>query len=554
MIEELKRIYDKYYPYNITRYVKKNKELYEWVKLNGTGTRDIEKIYSLIHPEEITIKQCGKIMPLQTVTTGYKKYCTSNCKCFNVEQSSKMFMIQHNKTKEEKKIILEKRKTTNKKRYGTEIVSQNEDIKNKIKETNLERYKVEYPMQSKEISNKVRTNWNNKTESELTVIGNKRQKTVETKYNVHHYFQSDEFKKKSKETNLEKYNIEYVTQSEDIKNKIKETNLERYNVEHPSQNEDIKQKRKSSIKSKYNSHSFNISPETSNILTNKENLEMLLKTKSPITISKELNVAHKVIYDWIHKHKLTNYITPSSSLEENELFEYLRTIYHGKIEQNIRILDGKEIDIYFPELKIGIEYNGDYWHSDGKVDKNYHLNKYNIAKTKDIKLIQIIGSIWNNEKEKIKYNLKSLFNKTIVSDYKIQKISDEVCKLFFESKQHYNYKYSNNNIGLYKDDNMIGCLSYHIEEKHIIINNYFEIVKIDIQGILNYFNEVEEFKYIIIELFNDWQLNENFLKKGFTEEILEPNKLFISKNGISLDESYDLIYYDSGKTKLTYKK
>ena len=25
-------------------------------------------------------------------------------------------------------------------------------------------------------------------------------------------------------------------------------------------------------------------------------------------------------------------------------------------------LDGLEIDIYLPELKIGFEFNGDYWH------------------------------------------------------------------------------------------------------------------------------------------------------------------------------------------------
>ena len=47
-------------------------------------------------------------------------------------------------------------------------------------------------------------------------------------------------------------------------------------------------------------------------------------------------------------------------------------------QRNRTILNGKEIDIYIPSLKLGIEYNGLYWHSEvnGK-DKNYHFNKLN---------------------------------------------------------------------------------------------------------------------------------------------------------------------------------
>ena len=48
-----------------------------------------------------------------------------------------------------------------------------------------------------------------------------------------------------------------------------------------------------------------------------------------------------------------------------------------------------EIDIYIPELNLGIEYNGTYWHSSKKKEKDYHQRKYNICKQNCIDLIHI---------------------------------------------------------------------------------------------------------------------------------------------------------------------
>lgn len=58
---------------------------------------------------------------------------------------------------------------------------------------------------------------------------------------------------------------------------------------------------------------------------------------------------------------------------------------------NRKALDGKEIDIYIPSLKFGIEYNGNFWHSEGMCGKNRrtHLEKTVAAKSKGISLIQI---------------------------------------------------------------------------------------------------------------------------------------------------------------------
>lgn len=57
----------------------------------------------------------------------------------------------------------------------------------------------------------------------------------------------------------------------------------------------------------------------------------------------------------------------SASKSENEVVEKLSEIYDGEIIQGCRSVIGKkEIDIYFPSLKLGIEFNGEFWHNEEK--------------------------------------------------------------------------------------------------------------------------------------------------------------------------------------------
>ena len=72
------------------------------------------------------------------------------------------------------------------------------------------------------------------------------------------------------------------------------------------------------------------------------------------------------------------------------------------------MLNNKELDIYLPKLKLAIEFNGLYWHSNKFIDKNYHLNKLNIAENNNIHLIQIFEDEWDNNKDFIKKILKSI--------------------------------------------------------------------------------------------------------------------------------------------------
>lgn len=65
-----------------------------------------------------------------------------------------------------------------------------------------------------------------------------------------------------------------------------------------------------------------------------------------------------------------------------------------------------EIDIFFPSLRVGIEYNGCYWHSD-KFDKNtrVHEFKHRLARQAGIRLITVWDFDWRHRQTVVKQHL-----------------------------------------------------------------------------------------------------------------------------------------------------
>lgn len=87
------------------------------------------------------------------------------------------------------------------------------------------------------------------------------------------------------------------------------------------------------------------------------------------------------------------------SKPEREIISLLENA-EVKCSANRKILNGQEIDIYIPDLKIGIEYNGLYYHTEsmGK-DKYYHLKKTKECERKGVKLIHIFEDEYQLKKE-----------------------------------------------------------------------------------------------------------------------------------------------------------
>ena len=98
-------------------------------------------------------------------------------------------------------------------------------------------------------------------------------------------------------------------------------------------------------------------------------------------------------------------------LLQKKLKEHIKedVIYNDR-----KILEGLELDIYYPELSIGIEYQGNYWHTRPKTivrDKRKKL----LCKEKGIKLIEVWDDDFLKNQEKELYKIIGVINGSYLS-------------------------------------------------------------------------------------------------------------------------------------------
>jgi hypothetical protein len=89
------------------------------------------------------------------------------------------------------------------------------------------------------------------------------------------------------------------------------------------------------------------------------------------------------------------------SKAEIELFEFVKRTYPGAIPNSRKEIKPLELDIYIPELKKAIEYDGTYWHSKPKAKNRTARKKYKCKKL-GIKLLIIPEKKYKKDPESVK--------------------------------------------------------------------------------------------------------------------------------------------------------
>lgn len=241
--------------------------------------------------EIVNCKWCGKPM---VWSKDRKKYCVHK-KCLPLEIKESMSKIDE-KTIE---IANQKRKETNRKKYGVDFASQTKETIEKTKQTMKEKYGVTNHMKLREFQEKVkettveRYGMDNYSKTEefkekstetfikkygvdnpakLKETHELAKQTMKERYGAEHYSKTKEFKERAKKTNLERYGVDNYFKSDEFKEKAIETNLEKYGAEHYSKTEEFKQKYKETNLEKYGVDDFSKTEEFKKkaIETNKE--------------------------------------------------------------------------------------------------------------------------------------------------------------------------------------------------------------------------------------------------------------------------------------------
>lgn len=151
-------------------------------------------------------------------------------------------------------------------------------------------------------------------------------------------------------------------------------------------------------------------------------------------------------------------------IKENSLYEFIKENYDGQIiTSNRNILDGKELDIYLPELNLAFEFNGLYWHNELFKDKKYHLDKTNNCLKKNIKLIHIWEDDWDNKKSIIKSIILNKLGKCqriFARKCEIKTPNNKDVREFLNNNHIQGFVGSKIKIGLYFENELVSLMTF----------------------------------------------------------------------------------------------
>lgn len=222
------------------------------------------------------------------------------------------------------------------------------------------------------------------------------------------------FIKKSKETIRQRYGVENVSVLSSVISKKKQTLKTNYGVNSPCQIKHCAEQRYDRMVNRFAMLS---------------NAVCILSIDDPAVTCKMVSFRCKscnredVIPSETFKWRCRKMSSPCSScakqtlrsIPQQQLTDYIKSIYSGQVLSNVRTIlpNRKELDIFIPELKIAIEFNGLFWHSSATVgedifQKNRHTEKLEQCNSLGIRLINIFEDDWENKKHSVCTRIHSL--------------------------------------------------------------------------------------------------------------------------------------------------
>jgi hypothetical protein len=347
-------------------------------------------------------------------------------------------------------------------------------------------------------------------------------KTLDERYDGNYFKPGSKAREKYESTMNEKYGVNHNFSKGELREKIKFTLLNKYGVDSPLKSDEIKIKRNSTCIDKYGTLNF-ISGDkakksnllkygSENSMLNKEISSKVAKssssTKRKIMSEKLLTFNISLIeyammrceltcnkcLNTFRNHSVTinaklrmqidpcpkcNPVIKGKSKLEEELIEFVRSVYSGKIETNYRDLfkgnsEFSEVDSYLPDLNIAFEFNGLYWHSEIYKDKEYHQKKSKYLLSKGIKLYHIWEDDWVYKRNIVKSMISSILGKSdkiFARKCHIKEVNQSEYKSFCNQNHLSGYCPASRIIGLYYDDNLVSLMSFSKTRKLIDSKN-----------------------------------------------------------------------------------
>jgi hypothetical protein len=433
----------------------------------------------------------------------YCEICNNNVAIFSNIEIKK----DNKKTKIPGYICCSKKCSKIKNTNSQKIVQNKQEIRDKIEKTNISRY-------------------GSKTFLSTAEGKQKFIEYCEKNHNGKHIFQTDYFKEKSKKTNIQKRGVEFAVNDKQLIEKRKISIKEKYGVAHTNLLPEVQLKRNKKLIEKY-----------SELLKNYEIISINRKWFKLIHKKCDSNfecnydlIRNRTLYSHSELCTVCNPLEKNYSILEKEVVEFIKNFI--KVEENNKtILNGKEIDIFIPELNYAIEFNGLYYHSSLFKKNDYHLQKMLELNSKGIELLNIWEDDWIYKKEIVKsiiLNKLNKNNKIYARNTKIIIVDKKEERPFLDDNHLQGYSQSTICYGLYYNEELISLMSFKKINDIWELNRFVNKINVSIVGgankLFNHFikenNPEKIFTFTDLSIFS----GKLYEKLGMTEiGITKPN-------------------------------
>lgn len=424
----------------------------------------------------------------------------------------------------------------------------------KTEETNLKKYGSKSFLSSEEGKKKIK-NWLERN-------------------GVDNTFQIESVKSKSKQTRKQKYGYEYTMQDKNKQNLAKETYKSKTGYYHQFKDPKVREKIKETLKRKIQ-EGYNYG-EIKEISQRKRRYqEFLASTDVKPLFSEEEYIKlnrfqrYSVPLKWkclkcgnefeaiidgnfsARKHipvRCLNcypFMCGESEAERN-IVSFIKENFNGEVKIKDRsLIFPFELDIYIPEKKLAIEYDGIYWHA--QKERLYHLKKTELCEKLGIQLIHVFEDEWLNKQEIVKSRLRNFlgkFDKIIYArKCEVKEIEAKYSKKFQLENHIQGFVNSKINLGLYFENELVSLLT--INKSRFAKSYEYELVRFcsklnyHVVGaaskLLKYFEENYKPKSIISYADRRWSIGNIYKKLGFQLiSSSRPNYWYFKKNSSTL--------------------
>jgi|GEM_PF-2583077 len=386
--------------------------------------------------------------------------------------------------KKDQQSVEESRKTSTRRHFGCDYAMQSAEVREKSKETCLKKYGVDHYFKTEAGRAKasfITTKKAPSIDSLFEYYVAERHSVIDTA--IHFNVSITTVLKWLSKNKLSKT-------PEQIEETKKKTNMDRFGVENSFSSPEVRKHYRENCIEKYGfDHPVNKGAEKSTeILSSEEKFAWFLidnfDDKPNYTmVARALGCSDNKVKSAVRKNGWEDYLSIYVSSPEDELQTLLKKFNVDFVAHERKILNGKEIDIYIPTKKIGIEFNGDYWHSDAIKEKNYHFDKSKLAESKGIRLIHIYEYEWNTMKDKIIQLLKIALgiaeNKIYARKCEVREITNQEAKILNDKVHLQDHRNAQVTYGLYYHDELVQLMSFSKTHynRNLKGNNSWEIIR-----------------------------------------------------------------------------